>query len=310
MCTHRASGRSRSRRQHGIGAAALRISGDGAAVCAISGRLQDRIHQAAWPVSSGLVGIDLQELSRAATGSGCGASHEEENPRIAGCRQSYQCFGLLELGRLDGVKYSALQGRTAWPGPSPGGAPPPAGGVPACGSPVQFKRPNVINSSSSSGIASGLGMTNLVLSWIARARVRYSPACSHAGFHSIDRLRLISARCTSLCRGTEVDHVRAKALGELLDHLALHCRPWRLLQIQPAEADRAGLGEFRIPFEMLFACVHRHHLARAEQCRYSSALPSADRHGEPAAGPRRPGRRRRHSRASGPRRTRRAARAC
>ncbi len=94
-------------------------------------------------------------------------------------------------------------------------------------------------------------------------------------------LRLISARCTSLSRGTKwIICVPSRRANSSIISRSLSTL--RLLQIRPPEADAAGLGELHDALADVVGRVHRHHLAGADDVDLLG-LALADRHGESAA---------------------------
>ena len=113
-------------------------------------------------------------------------------------------------------------------------------------------RPNSISSVSSSGIVSGLGITNISLSSIARASLRYSSACGHGGVPLDDRFPVDFRPLHVVVAGQEMDHLGAD-LRASSSIISRSLSTLRLLQIRPPRRTPPASAYLRMPLQMLLA---------------------------------------------------------
>ena len=149
------------------------------------------------------------------------------------------------------------------------------------GTPRTAARPKSISSDSNRGIVSGVGITNSRCRRSPGPGLRYSSACGQAGFHSMTVFLLISARCTSLSRGTKWIICVPSCSRKLFDHLPLVI-DLAAVADQAAEAHAARFGEFHNALADVVGGIHGHHLAGTDDVDLLG-LAFADRHGESAA---------------------------
>ena len=113
------------------------------------------------------------------------------------------------------------------------------------------------------------------------ANVRYSSACGQSAFQSMTVILRISARCTSLSRGTKwIICVPSRWANSSIISRSLSTL--RLLQISPPKPHATRLGELANPLADVVGRVHGHHLAGADDVDLLG-LALANRHGEAAA---------------------------